>query len=142
MIRVTRPGASRSLPTRRFFPPFDPPSRHDWMAAAAVLAALLTSVPALAGTLRGDVRASDGSAVVGALVTVEQGRPAHGITVFTDHTGAFHFDELDTGDWRLRVRRIGWRDHAEPATVPAAMRTAIAARAIEQNRLVNRHSGV
>jgi streptogramin lyase len=95
------------------------------MAAAAVLAALLNTVPALAGTLRGDVRASDGSAVVGALVTVEQGRPAHGITVFTDHTGAFHFDKLDRGDWRLRVRRIGWRDHAEPATVPAATPLAI-----------------
>jgi streptogramin lyase len=59
----------------------------------------------------GHVRGPDGLPVVGAMVTVRHGDPAHAVTVWSDDAGGFRTPALsDPGPARLRVRRIGWKD--------------------------------
>jgi len=77
----------------------------------ALLALASAPCAADAAALHGRVADADGRAVVGAMVTLEAGDPAHGVTVFTDAEGRWATPELvSPGPWDLRVRRIGWRD--------------------------------
>jgi len=80
------------------------------LAAAAAL--LAGAVPAHASErVSGRVRDADGSGVVGAMVTVQRGDPAHRTTVFSGEDGRFRLPPLPgEGPSDLRVRRIGWRD--------------------------------
>ncbi len=70
------------------------------------------SVPltAAGATFQGRV-SGEGRAIVGAMVTVEAGDPAHGTTVFSDHEGRYRTPALPgEGPFVVRVRRIGWQD--------------------------------
>ena len=59
----------------------------------------------------GRVHDSDGSPVVGAMVTFRHGQPAHSVTVFSDGEGAYRTPEIaPVGPVSVRVRRIGWKD--------------------------------
>ncbi len=59
-------------------------------------------------------RISDGKSeqpIVGAMVSFRQGDPIHEVTVFSDDRGVYRSPSLIPGEsYRLRVRRIGWRD--------------------------------
>jgi virginiamycin B lyase len=77
----------------------------------ALLLVLLSATTAAAATLTGHVRKAGGDAIVGALVTARQGDPIRDVTVYSDEKGGFELPGLhDDRPWRLRVRRIGWRD--------------------------------
>jgi streptogramin lyase len=81
---------------------------------ALVLA--LTAVVSAPGAGRAAERVSgrvhDGEVpVVGAMVTLQRGDPAHRVTVFSDADGRFQTPPLEpAGDTLIQVRRIGWRD--------------------------------
>jgi len=84
------------------------------VSAAAILvapppAATAETTAAGEAVFQGRVR-GDGAPVVGALVTLSRGEPAHTVTVYTDEAGRFRTPALRAGAWDLRVRRIGWRD--------------------------------
>jgi streptogramin lyase len=77
----------------------------------AGLLALLAATEAHGVAFQGRVGSPTGEPVVGAMVTVASGDPAHAITVFSEETGRYHTPELGTnGPFVVRVRRIGWRD--------------------------------
>lgn len=67
---------------------------------------------------------SDGTPIVGAMISLRQGDPFHERTVFTDHAGAYASTLAPGTPFTVRVRRIGWRDvrHADhaPLTTEAA----------------------
>jgi streptogramin lyase len=80
------------------------------IAGVAILS-LPLAAQAASAPLEGSVRGPDGAPVVGAMVTLRQGDPAHAITVWSDETGRFQLVPAeDTGPAQLRVRRIGWKD--------------------------------
>jgi streptogramin lyase len=88
-----------------------PAFRSRVVLGAALLAAVLAATPATSASLHGRVTAADGAPVVGAMVTVQAGDPAHGVTVFSDADGHYATPELiSPGPYVVRVRRIGWRD--------------------------------
>jgi streptogramin lyase len=121
---------------------------HRRLARLALLLACLCAAgagvwpeaAAAAETIGGVVRDEAGAPLVGALVTVESGEPAHRITVWSDAEGRFVTPELPgPGPYRVLARRIGWRDaeqsgvlagsqlrleaarHADPAAVAAQL---------------------
>jgi streptogramin lyase len=82
-----------------------------------LLSGLAILSPDAAAGPAGQVRGADGTPVAGALVTFEGGRPAYSLSVYTADDGSFRTPALraaaedwDAGTWRVRVRRIGWRD--------------------------------
>ncbi len=86
---------------------------------------LATGVPTAATsaeagpTLTGTVTDSTGVPIVGAMVSVSTGKPAHRITVFSDHQGRFATPPLDgAGPYDVRARRIGWRDRQAVGVAP------------------------
>jgi streptogramin lyase len=81
-----------------------------------LLALGLTTV-ANAATLGGRVTGAAGEPVVGAMATVRQGDPIRDVTVYTDDLGRFRVTSLDDGlAWKLRIRRIGWKDGTAQGT--------------------------
>ncbi len=75
------------------------------------------SLAALAGPgLEGDARfhgyvRSEGRPVPGAMVSFIHGDPRHSLTVFADDQGRYLAPPLEDADrYRVRVRRVGWRD--------------------------------
>ncbi len=89
-----------------------------------LLLATQASAQSAEQTLRGSVRDSEGTPVVGAMVSLRQDIPFHERTVFTDEEGAFESLVVADRPFSLRVRRIGWRDHRQadlnPLTTEAA----------------------
>jgi virginiamycin B lyase len=87
---------------------------------AALALTLLVWLPAatLAAELAGTLVGPEGQPIVGALVTAERGEPIRGTTVYSDANGHFEVAGLDSGEWNLRVRRIGWRDAQRDVSVP------------------------
>jgi len=85
-----------------------------WFVTAA-LATLATGwlAPAAAhgASFQGRVASGEGEPIVGAMVTLQSGDPAHAITVFSDEDGRYATPELvSPPPYVVRVRRIGWRD--------------------------------
>jgi len=77
-------------------------------------ASALQAAPAANASPRrasGRVHDATGAPVVGAMVSLVHGQPAHSITVFSDDDGRFLTPAIrGEGPFSLRVRRIGWRD--------------------------------
>jgi streptogramin lyase len=87
--------------------------------AFALLAGL--GAGASAERIRGSVSDGSGEPLVGALVTLQSGEPAHRISVWTDAEGRFESPELPTaGPWAVSARRIGWSDAAQSGVSPGA----------------------
>ncbi|MEE9606618.1 MAG: carboxypeptidase regulatory-like domain-containing protein [Myxococcota bacterium] len=64
-----------------------------------------------AGAISGRVSDAGGAAVPGAMVTFQQGDPAHSVTVFSDGAGRYTAPAPETPQaLTVRVRRIGWKD--------------------------------
>lgn len=81
-----------------------------WLAGAAILS-LALSAQAAPQRFAGSLRGPDGAPVVGAMVTLRRGDPAHAVTVWSDESGRFRTPPLSgDGETSLRVRRIGWKD--------------------------------
>lgn len=85
--------------------------------ASAQAADLLTRVGAISGTV---LSAASGEPIPGAVVVLEAARDAalaqeghpflsRSLTVVTDERGAYRFDGLGPGSYRLLVRRLGYR---------------------------------
>jgi cysteine-rich repeat protein len=76
---------------------------------AAEVAASPATVPASAtkARLTGDVVDYHGRPLAGAMVTARDDGRAMNVSVFTDGNGHYAFPELETGSWRVRVKRIG-----------------------------------
>ncbi|HKJ25764.1 MAG TPA: hypothetical protein VKB65_13140, partial [Myxococcota bacterium] len=91
------------------------------LAAAWLAAAFLAPGVADAHSFQGRVASAEGRAVVGAMVTVQSGEPAHALTVFSGEDGRYETPELVSAPpYLVRVRRIGWRDlrlEGQPAPV-------------------------
>jgi streptogramin lyase len=67
------------------------------------------------GVFAGRVRGAAGEPLAGAMLTFRRGEPAYGVTVFSDAGGRFRTPPLAAGPgWRVRGRRIGWRDQVLP----------------------------
>jgi len=80
-------------------------------ALAGLAASLVAPGPTRAASFRGRVASASGEPVVGAMVTVQSGDPAHAVTVFSDAEGRYATPELvSPPPYVVRVRRIGWRD--------------------------------
>lgn len=103
--------------------------RTSTVLLGVALALLLSpAATASAAELVGTLASLDGEPIVGALVTAERGDPARGTTVYSDASGRFAVPGLDSGEWELRVRRIGWRDAQQTVPVPGPpVRLALAA---------------
>jgi len=87
--------------------------RLAWGASGlAVTLGLGTAIGARATEgVSGRVRDAGGASIAGAMVTIQRGEPAHGVTVFTGNDGRFRMPRLETpGPAIIRARRIGWRD--------------------------------
>ena len=70
-----------------------------------ILAIVALAPPSLAAqTFSGHVRAEDGSAVTGAMVTFSHGEPLHRVTVFTGDGGAFRSPDLGGFDCTCPLR--------------------------------------
>jgi streptogramin lyase len=81
------------------------------VAFAAVIVVLTPGVTGAAERVSGRVRDAAGKGVVGAMVTIQRGDPAHRTTVFSADDGGFRTPSLRTpGAAVIQVRRIGWRD--------------------------------
>ena len=53
---------------------------------------------------------SEGRPVKGAMLTFYHGKPAHTLSIFADEQGRFLSPELPWPNYRIRIRRTGWRD--------------------------------
>lgn len=86
-----------------------------------------TTVPSLTPTatpqppaLHGRVTDADGGPLAGVMVTAFDDAHAASVSVFTDVDGRYDFPPLTPGAYRLRARRVGWRDAVvEPVVVSA-----------------------
>jgi len=87
----------------------------------ALALALILPVSAYAQGLEGEVVDADGRRLLNALVTVQPGDAA----IRTDLTGRFALPTLRPGTYRVRVRRIGFREHTEQVVVQAAQRARL-----------------
>lgn len=83
-----------------------------WLAGAVAAFGLGMAIGAQAVEgVSGRVRDGGGASIAGAMVTIQRGEPAHGVTVFTGDDGRFRMPPLETeGPAIIRARRIGWRD--------------------------------
>ena len=63
--------------------------------------------PTESARLTGDVVDYHGRPLAGAMVTARDDRRALSVSVFTDGNGRYGFPPLETGSWRLLVKRIG-----------------------------------
>jgi streptogramin lyase len=95
------------------------------LAGFAILSLAGTSAAAPA-VFEGSVRDPDGAPVLGAMVTLRHGDPAHAVTVWTDEAGRFRTPPLSVSEpVQLRVRRIGWRDLQIDAPAPGAAQALV-----------------
>jgi virginiamycin B lyase len=65
---------------------------------------------AQAATLSGRVTGTDGTPMEGAMVTVADGDQAKSITLFTGRHGTYSFQDLPSGEYVVRARRLGYLD--------------------------------
>jgi streptogramin lyase len=78
------------------------------------------------------VRAADGTPLVGAMVTLRHGDPAHAVSVWSDESGSFRTPSLELSQpARLRVRRIGWKDLDVEAPAPGVAAELVLARELD-----------
>jgi streptogramin lyase len=102
-------------------------SMRRWLRALGL--GLLIAGPAEAARIHGSVSDPSGAPLVGALVTVESGAPAHRVSVWSDARGAFATPELAApGPFLVRARRIGWRDAEAAGVLPGAPLLLVAER--------------
>jgi streptogramin lyase len=97
--------------------------RRAWLGIAlALLPHGAVAADRVAASVSARVVDPAGEPVVGAMVTLSRGDPAHAVTVFSDGQGGFGL--APRGDESLRVRRLGYRDlHVDPPTrIPAVLR--------------------
>jgi streptogramin lyase len=101
-------------------------------ACLALLAASAVAPAAAAAGFQGRVTDSSGEPIPGAMATFRRGEPLYERTVFSDEAGHFTVTDLvPGGEYAVRVRRIGWRDHREdglraPATGAATLEVSLA----------------
>jgi streptogramin lyase len=95
------------------------------LVLALALATGATGATAAEQPIRGTVHASDGTPIVGAMVSLRQGAPFHDRTVFTNQEGVYQTTLQATQPFQVRVRRIGWRDLELANVLPLANGTAI-----------------
>ncbi len=83
-----------------------------WMAIGAFATDVRAEDPAV---FRGRVLgAASGEAIAGAMVSFSHGDPSYSITVFSDEHGGYSTPPLTPqAEYRIRVRRIGWKDRVE-----------------------------
>lgn len=105
---------------RSFLPPMVGTIRPAALLFALALALILPA-SAFAQGLEGEVVDADGRRLLNALVTVQPGDAA----IRTDLTGRFALPTLRPGTYRVRVRRIGFREHTEQVVVQAAQRARL-----------------
>ncbi len=93
------------------------------LALVLVLSALALLFPttARAQGLEGEVVDADGRRLLNALVSVQPGDAS----IRTDGTGRFALPTLRPGSYRVRVRRIGFREHTEQVVVQAGQRARL-----------------
>lgn len=87
----------------------------------ALTIALILPFSAYAQGIEGEVVDADGRRLLNALVTVQPGDAA----IRTDGTGRFALPTLRPGVYRVRVRRIGFREHTEQVVVQAGQRARL-----------------
>jgi hypothetical protein len=102
---------------RSLLPPLFGTIRPAALLVALVLA-LGVPMTAHAQGIEGEVVDSTGRRLLNALVTVQPGDAS----IRTDGTGRFALPTLRPGLYRVRVRRIGFREHVEQVTVEAGQR--------------------
>ncbi len=85
-----------------------------------LLASPLHATEAREQTIRGSVRDTEGTAIVGAMVSLRQGMPFHERMVFSDRDGSYQVRVRADTSFAIRVRRIGWRDHSQADIQPLA----------------------
>jgi virginiamycin B lyase len=89
------------------------------ITAALVSFAVAFPLPMTAmetGVFDGVVIDDGGRPVAGALVTATHRELQRGTTVYTDSSGRFRLPPLQAGSYDIRVRRLGFRDLAQPRT--------------------------
>jgi hypothetical protein len=87
--------------------------RHNTGAVAAAfwlmfLPALAFGQPAAAGAIDGAVKDGSGSAVLGAIVTLETAASTAQRTTVTDDAGAFHFADVAPGNYKVTIAAPGF----------------------------------
>jgi hypothetical protein len=87
----------------------------------ALLLALILPLRAHAQGIEGEVVDAEGRRLLNALVTVQPGDAA----IRTDGTGRFALPTLRPGSYRVRVRRIGFREHVEQIVVAPGQRARL-----------------
>ena len=107
--------------------------RHHTLVFAAAL--WLMSLPGLAdaqtaaGAIDGAVKDTSGSAVAGAIVTLDTAPPAAQRTTVADGAGAFHFADVAPGNYKVTVAAAGFTpwtaDVAEGSTESLAPLAAV-----------------
>lgn len=94
---------------------------------AGFVAARAQSIP-VAGAIAGTVLDQDAAVLRGAQVTLKGGEPSHSLSVTTDASGAFRFENLSAGDYEILVTKEGFK--------PMTARVAIGARPPAPLRIV------
>jgi hypothetical protein len=87
--------------------------RHNTGAVAAAfwlmfLPALAFGQPAAAGAIDGAVKDGSGSAVLGAIITLETAASTAQRTTVTDDAGAFHFADVEPGNYKVTIAAPGF----------------------------------
>ncbi|MDP6980725.1 MAG: hypothetical protein QF570_19345 [Myxococcota bacterium] len=99
-------------------------------ASLIAIALVVTALPAPSQSaeqvVRGSVRDSEGAPIVGAMVSLRQGKPFHERTVFTDQAGAYQSTLRGGIPFTVRVRRLGWRDLRRADLPPLTPEAALA----------------
>ncbi len=98
-------------------------TRPASLALALALTALALALPvtARAQGIEGEVVDSAGRRLLNALVTVQPGDAS----IRSDAAGRFALPTLRPGSYRVRVRRIGFREHVEQVTVLPGQRSRL-----------------
>lgn len=108
------------MDSRPFLPPVFGTIRPAALLFAMALA-LILPFRAHAQGIEGEVVDADGRRLLNALVTVQPGDAA----IRTDGTGRFALPTLRPGPYRVRVRRIGFREYTEQVVVQAGQRARL-----------------
>ena len=81
-----------------------------WFALCITTAPALESRASDGPILSGQVLTADGTAIPGAMVSIESAVPVHRVTVFSQADGRYQSPPLPFAIHQVRARRIGWKD--------------------------------